>query len=78
MVRGLPAEGHGQYSMNDVADWLNGNGLTEAPVPEPELPMGVVKTRREAAAALGRSIVTIDSWLAQGCPGENGGYDTNA
>ncbi len=78
LERGLPAEGHGQYSMNDVAAWLNANGLTEQPVVEPTLPPGVVKTRREAARALGRSIVTIDGWIAQGCPGENGHYDVAA
>ncbi len=78
LARGLPTLPGGQYSANDVAEWISANNLAEQPTPEPVQPASVFRTRREAAAALGRSIVTIDGWIAQGCPGENGHYDTTA
>ena len=55
------------------------NGKLMLPTQVPELTAAdgqpaAVATREQIAAVFGRSISTVDHWLAHGCPGEHGRY----
>jgi hypothetical protein len=78
LERGLPTQPGGQYSPTEVAAWLEEHGLADKQPTAPALPPNVVRTKREAAAALGRTRPTLDDWLGAGCPGREGYYDLDA